>query len=118
MRPNRYARKRKHKRVMKKIHAAKLDRYDPQLDEEKSRDDYFDTLVNYPRAKWIDHRNGGYTYWNRCYLSGRRKFAKQNTNRRIRSQFRDLIANEHPDNIPALRGADYEKWYDYMWTIY
>lgn len=118
MRPNRYDRKRKHKRVLKKRHAVKFDRFDPLLDEEKERNDYWDDLVNYPRAKWIDHRNGGYTYWNQFYISGPRGFAKRSTNRKIRSEFRDLLANEHPDNIPTLRGADYEKWFDYMWTIW
>ena len=118
MRLNRYARKCKHKHVQKKRHAVKFGRYDPRFDEDEARGDYIEDVVNFPRAKWLEHRNGGYAYWDEFYLSGSRRFAKQSTNRKIRSEFRDLLANEHHDNIPTLRGSDYEKWFDYLWTIY
>ncbi len=118
MRLNRHARKMAHKRFLKKRHAETFGAYDPILDEDKHRADYFETLETYPDSKYIDHRNEGYTYWDQFYLSGRRRFAKQETNRRIRRKYRELISNEHPDNIPTLRGADYEKEFDYTWTIW
>lgn len=118
MRLNRYARKRAHKRILKKRHADKFGVFNSNIDRDKQQTDYFETLESNPNSKYIDHRNNGYTYWNQFYLSGRRGFAKRETNRRIRRKYRELIANEHPDNIPTPKGADYEKEFDYPWTVW
>jgi len=113
-----YDRKCAHKRALKKRHAVLWQRYDPAADEAKSCADYVELMSSYPHARHVDPRNGGYTYWETFYLSGPRKFAKRCTNRKIRGTFRELIANADPEDVPTLRGSDYEKLFDYFWTIY
>ena len=63
-------------------------------------------------------QRGEFKYWQYCDISGRRKFAKQQTNRSIRAKYRDQIANEDPDEIVALNGNDYRKEWDYDWEIW
>ena len=113
---NRYARKKQHKWELKKRHTK--DVYNrittPQYDEMKMRRSY----EEYLGYKWNDGRNGGYTYWDTCYLSGPRKVAKHATNRKIRAKYRDALANEDPEDIQALSGSDYEKEFDYWWTVF
>ena len=62
--------------------------------------------------------NGGYKYWKKLYLSGRRRYAKGQTNRRIRAMYRRKFAVCDPEEIEALKCAEYEKEYDYPWTIW
>lgn len=115
MRLNRHARMKQHKRELKKKHASNSwVRFDPQLDKERANRSYEEDKD----SKWVDKRNEGYDYWNQCYLSGSRRYAKDCTNRKIRSMFRDLIANEFLDDIIAPQGSDYEKLFDYFWTIW
>lgn len=109
MRLNHYARKRQHKREMQKHHARQNGRFDPRLDAE-----YWCGEI----SKYNDSRNYGYHYWDRCYLSGPRQYAKYCTNRRIRNHYRMLVANDRLSEIIALRGSDYEKEFDYMWTVW
>ena len=66
----------------------------------------------------MDGRNGGYTYWETYYLSGPRKYAKQATNRKIRAKYRDMIKTTDLEEIQVLSGADYEKEFDYWWTVF
>ena len=112
---NRHAVKSKHKREMKKRYGHGLYttyRTNTKLHEAECRDKYGDR----PNA-----RNGGYEYWKVYYLSGPRKFAKNSTNRVIRCAYRDMLRtlnNEALDDVQALTGADYEKMYDYDWTIW
>lgn len=68
-----------------------------------------------------DAPNGGYKYWKEFYLSGRRRIAKDRTNRAIRAFYRMLLSTlseTTADDIPCLRCADYEKMSDYEWTVY
>lgn len=113
---NRYARKKQHKWELKKRHTKGL--YNrittPQFDEMKMRMDY-EKDAEY---RWSDGRNGGYTYWTTYYISGSRKFAKQATNRKIRAKYRGMLANTDQEDVHALSGSDYEKEFDYMWTVY
>jgi hypothetical protein len=51
-------------------------------------------------------------------LSGSRKYAKCCTNRRIRNMYRTRIKSMSPEDIVAPRNSDYEKEFDYLWTIY
>ena len=78
---------------------------------------------------WPNSRNGGYEYWQHCYITGPRTYAKSCTNRAIRAMYRDLLrgldrecdddARElWGDEIQAMTGSDYEKIYDYDWTIW
>jgi len=113
---NRYAKKRKHKWELKKRHTKGPynDICSPKTDEMKMRAQYEED----PYWKWVDGRNGGYTYWQTCYLSGPRKVAKQGTNRKIRGMYRSLHLLEDPEDIRALKHSEYQKNFDYWWTIF
>ena len=111
---NRFARKRQHKRELKLNHARRCGRYSIQHDEEREK--YWNgEFVGCP---WYSSRNDGYEYWHRNYLSGCRKYAKSCTNRRIRSKYRMQIRMMDPEDIMAPQCSDYEKEFDYLWTIY
>lgn len=111
---NRYARKRQHKRELKKKHAIAFRNYDVNADEDYCRRSH----EEYKGCKYEDVRNDGYNYWDQFYLSGPRKYAKECTNRKIRAMYRALIANEILSEIIAPQGSDYEKLFDYFWTIW
>lgn len=112
---NKNAALRKHKQKMKKRYGCGLYttyRTNTKLHEEECREKYKDC----PTA-----RNGGYEYWKTYYLSGPRQFAKNCTNRAIRCAYRRMLhslSEESMDDVQALTGADYEKMFDYLWTIY
>ena len=116
---NRYARKRQHKWELKKRHTKGI--YNrittPKFQEMKMRREWDEEEEPF-RNRWMDGRNGGYTYWETCYLSGPRKLAKQETNGKIRSMYRNMIKTKDLEDIQALSGADYEKEFDYMWTVF
>lgn len=112
---NRYAAKRKHKREQKKKYGHGLYttyRTNLRRHEDECRERWGDTR---------NARNGGYEYWQAYYLTGRRRYAKEATNGIIRAMFRDMLQNiteDDMEDIPVFRGADYEKAYDYMWTVW
>ena len=114
-RMNRYAQKRKHKREMKKKFGRGLytgHRTNLRLHENECREEY----SGCPNA-----RNGGYTYWKSYYLTGPRRYAKFCTNRMIRAMYRDMLrrmSEDDMDDICAFTGSDYEKAFDYDWTIW
>lgn len=113
-RPNRYANKRKHKINMKRRYGHGLYtsyRSNIWLHERECREE-----CNSPYA-----RNGGYEYWKTYYLSGNRRYAKYCTNRAIRAYYRDQfrrLNSEDMEDVMAMRNSDYEKAYDYDWTIW
>lgn len=117
-RMNRYANKRKHKKRLKRRHAMLYDGCRTNLDLVRQRyqgEDFW----------WRDHhRNGGYEYWQQFSRSGARAFAKDATNSVIRARYRELLNDldmEDPETleeIQALTGSDYEKMFDYWWTIW
>ena len=111
---NRYARKLRHKYRLQRSHALRFGYYTVQRDRE-SETDWNERFFG---SKWYDPRNKGYQYWQQSCLSGRRRYAKFCTNRRIRSRYRILAKKADPDEIVAPRHADYEKEFDYWWTIY
>lgn len=119
---NRYARLRRHKLYLKRRHAKAYGRWDIREDERKEHE--FDDKIRRDtrHCGWHDSRNRGYTYWKNFYLSGCRKYAKQSTNGRIRAKYRQLasknVKDEYLADVVAPRGSDYEKEYDYLWTIY
>lgn len=63
-------------------------------------------------------RNGGWEYWHMFDLTGRRQFAKKYSDKRIRQKYRQLIKKRDPEDVPSLHGADYEKEFDYNWTVW
>ena len=115
---NRYAQKRQHKREMKKRYMRKyacgvyhnLKLFEDKLREEGSQD----TLWNRKHPP----RNGGYEYWDEFFYSGKRQYAKKYSDKRIRQKYRQLIKKLDHEDVTAPRGADYEKEYDYWWTIW
>ena len=68
-------------------------------------------------AWWLSLKN---KYWKHCYLSGVRKLAKQQTNRKLRQESRNLYMKLNEDNeidnfIP--RNGQYRKILDYDWIL-
>lgn len=92
--------------------------FDPGLDERKAKEDFARELEEGYHWKWQDPRNGGYNYWIDFSLSGPKQCAKDCTNRRIRSKFKQLLSKEDFENIMTLQGSDYAKEYDYWWAVY
>ena len=114
-RDNRYAKKRRHKRIMKKKYGYgnvySGYRSNTKLMEDEYRAD----------DRYNNERNGGYHYWIHCALSGPRQYAKNATNSVIRAKYRDILktmAEEAMEDVQALNGSDYEKLFDYFWTIW
>ena len=115
---NRYAEKRRHKLKLKKRHATQYNGAGANIDLVRQR-------CQDESASWWwsrDHqRNGGYEYWNQFYLSGPRRYAKECTNSVIRARYRDMLrsmTDEDVEDIQALTGSDYEKMFDFLWTLY
>jgi len=112
---NRHAMMRKHKRHLKKKYGYGLYngyRTNLRLHEDECRQNSKD---------WPNARNGGYEYWQTYYLTGPRQYAKSCTNRAIRAYYRDILrtlAEDELEDVQALCGSDYEKMYDYDWTIW
>lgn len=57
-------------------------------------------------------------YWRAYYFSGRRAFASDCTNRKLRAEFRAEKAVGDYENMYAPQGANYRKHFDYWWTVY
>lgn len=116
---NRYARKRLGKRIMKRKFCTK---YGNRTNEDLVRQKYEqDAASDWAWWKKRHQRNKGYLYWQQWYLSGRRKIAKQGTNRRIRSKYRERLAardEEAIEDINAMRNSEYQKEFEYAWTIW
>lgn len=105
-----HAKKRLHKRKLKNGFLKHMWGY-PQY---KSYKDY----VANNRSMWDLQKEPDQRYWQRVYVTGCRRLAKDQTNKKIRRRFRDNLRKGDYDNIPACRGADYQKYFDYMWTIW
>lgn len=69
-------------------------------------------------TKYYENRNNGFTYWQVVHLSGPRSFAKESTNNKIRSKYRNAINSGDFEDLYALSSADYQKEFDYYWTIW
>lgn len=112
---NRHAMMRKHKRKMKQKYGRGL--YEGYRTNLRMHEDW--CRENYGNCR--NARNGGYEYWQTYYLTGPRQYAKEQTNGVIRAFYRDLINSldiEDLEDVQALTGSDYEKMYDYDWTIW
>lgn len=113
---NRHAKMRKHKRYTKEKHSDQMT---------GGRVSNLKLYADKCRDYWGDYhggdRNGGYHYWETLYLTGSRKFAKQSTNRKIRAQYRSALSSADINDlvdVQALSGSDYEKAFDYAWTLW
>ena len=55
-------------------------------------------------------------YWQRTYISGRKRVAKRQTNSRLRQRYRVAVKKKAPDDVEAPRQSDYRKAYDW-WDV-
>lgn len=119
MRPNRYATKRKHKRQQER-HFANIYSYGSSAygNINLLRDKLMREAEEEKEYRKHQPRNGGWEYWKIYYLTGRRKYAKNYSNRHIRQKYRQMIHKMEPEDVTAPRGADYEKEFDYAYTVW
>ena len=120
VRDNRHAAVRRHKLKQKRRYGIRYNRYadNPNAFEEERRTEAENERGWYRR---YHPRNGGYEYWKEFYLTGPRQYAKSCTNGVIRARYRDLLrslSEEDLEDIQALRGSDYEKMFDFWWTLW
>lgn len=116
---NRYAMKRKHKRELEKKYATQY-RFGSPCNVRILRDELM-RKAEEEDSWWLKKyppRNNGWEYWKSWDLSGARGYAKKYSDKRIRQRYREMIKKMDPEEIIAPRGADYEKEYDYLWTIW
>lgn len=115
---NRHALKRRHKSIQKKRCMLSDGGY-------TSDRKYIETISHCAPS---NPRNGGWHYWRRYDLSARRAIAREMTNRAIRARYRNLLScledediealSDALEDIRALRNAEYQKAYDYNWTVW
>lgn len=115
---NRHEKKRLHKYELKKKHARRYGTYYASIDELDAKEDFERDLISGALSKYHDSRNGGYNYWVDFSLTGPRQYAKYCTNRKIRAMYRNLASHPDHEHVPALRGSQYEKEFDYEYTIW
>ena len=128
MRKNRYSNKRHHIDVQKKKFLSGLWRsstigmsYEQYLatrsDEEREYRTRADKQGGLPSCE---------QYWSTCYVSGPRCFAKDMTSSILRSDWRNmknallLLEDDEFDDVDYSIGnnSDYQKHFDYTWTIW
>lgn len=108
---NRHAMKMRHKHEMQKRYMRKYGGYQNLK--------IFEEEIRRQNHGWYkSQRNGGWDYWSEWYLTGSRQYAKKYSDKRIRQKYRQMIKKLSPEDVTAPRGADYEKEYDYAWTIW
>lgn len=97
---NRYTNKCKHKAIQKRRH--------------------FRWWGYYETEGYKGQELPGYTnkYWKDFYLSGSRQYAKEETNAKIRSFFRNKLNGHDFEDLNAMSGSDYQKEYDFEWTLW
>lgn len=108
-----YAKKKLHKKKLKKSFAKGQRYYSASADYNEILN-MLDTLPEYSQ-KWLKK------YWKLLYLSGPRQYAKFVTSRKLRAEARKikyLVEIGQIDKIPYLKNKDYEKYFDYDWTIW
>ena len=59
-------------------------------------------------------------YWRHAYISGPRKYAKKETNSKVRAYWKNELARceDWEDFDSNMQNTDYQKHFDYAWTIY
>lgn len=128
MRKNRYSNKRHHIDVQKKKFLGGLGR---SSSRGMSYEQYLATRSDEEREyRTRVYKQGGLPlceqYWSTCYVSGVRGYAKDMTSSILRSNWRNmksallLCDDEEFDDIDYSIGnnSDYQKYFDYIWTIW
>ena len=59
-------------------------------------------------------------YWRHAYISESRKYAKEATNSKIRAYWRNEFTHcdDWEDFDTNMQNANYQKYFDYNWTVY
>lgn len=117
MKSNRYSRKRRHKQKLEQQYANKFGYYHVKSCRDKLIREAEEGADSWWRRKHPP-RNKGWEYWRVFYLSGKRKFAKRYTDKHIRQKYRQMMCHYDPEDVTAPKGADYEKEFDYAWTVW
>ena len=128
MRKNRYSDKRHHIDVQKKKFLSGLWR---SSTIGMSYEQYLATRSEEEREyRTRAYKQGGLPsceqYWSTCYVSGPRSFAKDMTSSILRSDWRNmknallLLEDDEFDDVDYDIGnnSDYQKHFDYTWTIW
>ena len=115
-RVNGYKRKRIHKRKMKQRHA------DNWFYGSGSKTMSWPEFKAYAEAQMADPIYGEFRshildYWKTSYLTGPRQYAKRETARRSRQQFREAV-NKCADWNDFEGLPSYHKVFDYAWTVW
>lgn len=109
-----YARKREHKRKLKKVHAWKLGEHGNIHNDKAKHEEWYKEGFRYAS----NNRNRGYTYWQQFSNSGMRKWIHQRNEGILRSKFRERLASQDHEDVVAPQGSDYRKEAEYKWDIY
>ena len=128
MKKNRYSNKRHHIDVQKKKFLSGLWR---SSTIGMSYEQYLATRSDEEREyRTRAYKQGGLPsceqYWSTCYVSGPRGFAKDMTSSILRSDWRNmknallLLEDDEFDDVDYSIGnnSDYQKHFDYTWTIW
>ena len=113
---NRHARKRKHKQAMKERYAKKFFLMRSQCDWNTLKI-AFEDYIPYKSRHPLD-------YWKEYHISGARRYAKDETNNKVRSDWRAdasralSLYDIDDDETYVLRNSDYRKTFDYFWTVW
>ena len=77
-------------------------------------------LRNYSYGARKDYMPACEQYWRHAYISGPRKYAKEETNSKVRAYWRNELAHceDWEDLDSNMQNTDYQKHFDYAWTIY
>lgn len=121
MKGNRYSRKRRHKRELEKKYAKSYMYGSGQYNVRWLRGELIRQAEEDADTWWRKKhppRNRGWEYWRTYTLSGRRGYAKKYSDKVIRQRYRQMIRNHDLEDVVALRGAQYEKEFDYSWTVW
>ena len=113
---NRHARKRKHKQAMKERYAKKFFLMRSKCDWNTLKI-VFEDYIPYKSRHPLD-------YWKEYHISGARRYAKDETNNKVRSDWRAdasralSLYDIDDDETYVLRNSDYRKTFDYFWTVW
>lgn len=74
-------------------------------------------------ASWEDYKAhadewDNLKYWKEYYLSGARSFARGQTNSKLRRKFRDDAASCDYEEMYAPQHSEYQKSFDYAWSVW
>lgn len=57
-------------------------------------------------------------YWKTYYLSGPKRYAKQQTNNIARARFREDVSSTEYEDMYAPQRAEYQRFFDFCWTVW